>query len=447
MTNKVRALLGAAACALAVTSVAGLALRGRGAPIDGSRSSRNTPNPGGSSDPARRAPYDPKAADQAVKFWAAQAERDPQAVLELRELAGAYLTRQRERGDIADAVKAEEAARGSLKVLSRRNAVAMTRLARSLLAQHRFPEALAEAKRASEIDPHAGRLVADILLELGDYDEAEAALSASPREPDDLNYFAVRARIEAINGKPDAALRLLREAKRVTDDRPDMPAETVAWYDGMIAHSLIDAGKLDEAESACREALAVFPADYRALTALAAIASWRGDWPAAIASGDAALKISPQNPEALKIVGDAHAASGHQTDAEVRYRDLKTLAHSFPRIYDRHWALFCADQGIDLDEALTVARRDLELRHDVHAYDTLAWVCFKKGMLPEAEAAMTRALARDTREATLLYHAGMIARASGDIPRARTHFTQARAINPYAIPLRWLRWMETKPAG
>ena len=104
-------------------------------------------------------------------------------------------------------------------------------------------------------------------------------------------------------------------------------------------------------------------------------------------------------------------SSGGPREAEQQYHLLEQLAHSFPRIYDRHWALFCADKGRQLDDALTLARKDLELRQDLHAYDTLAWVCFKKGLQKEAEAAMEKALSQGTAEAPLLYHAAMIARA------------------------------------
>ena len=90
-----------------------------------------------------RTPYDPERARKTVAFWQAQSDRDAQGAIALRELAAAYLSLQRETGDIADAVRAEDAARRSLKILSRGNAGAATRLARALLAQHRFPEALA----------------------------------------------------------------------------------------------------------------------------------------------------------------------------------------------------------------------------------------------------------------------------------------------------------------
>lgn len=444
MTDRNRILLVVSALGLSVSGVAGLELLGRGFPTEATSllgDELKAENLCASSD---REPYDPDLANKTIAFWKTQAERDSQGAIELRELAGAYLSRQRETGDIADAVQAEKAARQSLKILPRNNAAGLIRLARSLLAQHRFPEALKEARLAATYDPEANRLVADVLIELGDYDGAEQVLADSPRNSDDLNYFSLRARLDQISGKPESSLSLMRQAQRLTDERPDMPAESVAWYHAMIGHALIDSGQLDEGERKCQDALGIFPRDYRAMTGMAEAATARGDWKTVIAWGDKAIAIAPQNPEVLKLLGDAHAALGQQKEAEQQYQLLKELAHSFPRIYDRHWSLFCADNDRDLEEALTLARKDLELRSDVHAYDTLAWVCFKHDMLPEAESALKSALAKGTHDATLFYHAGMISRAAGELVQAKDYFNRARAINPYSIPVSLLPWLESK---
>ena len=377
-----------------------------------------------------RTPYDPTLATRNVAFWEGRAKLDPEGFLEWREVASAYLARQRETGDIADAVKAEEAARRSLKIQTRNNAAALQRLGRSLLSQHRFPEALKVALLATA-DPSANRLVADVRLELGDYDEAERALAADPPKDEDLNYLALSARIDDVNGRSAAALKRLREAAKLAAGRSDMPAETVAWTHTMLGHALIDAGKLDDGERSCRAALDVFPNDYRAMTGMAEAAAWRSDWKAAADWAAKALAVSGQNPEALKLLGEARAKLGDAQGSEDAYARLKTLCKSFPRIYDRHWVLFCADEGRDLKEALEVARKDLELRKDVFAYDALAWASLKNGLIPEAEQAMSKALERKTPSAPLHYHAGMIAKAAGDAKRADSFFSRARAINPY----------------
>ena len=346
-----------------------------------------------------RAPFDPGLARKTVAFLEENTRRDPQGgAIAFRELAGAYLTLGRETGNIADAVRAEEAARRSLKIFRRNNAGAMTRLAQALLTQHRFPEALQVAEQAAAADPGALRLVVDIRLELGDYDVARKALDTIPTDPDDLNLKALRARFEVIDGHPDRSLALMEEARKVTDDRPDMPAEAVAWYHTMVGHALIDSGRLEVGEAACRKALEVFPLDYRAMTGMAEAATWRGDREGAASWASKALAIGPQNPEARRLLGDAYAGMGKTREADEQFRLLRELAHSFPRIYDRHWILFLADEGRDLDEALALARKDLELRRDFGAHDALAWACFKKGLIDEAAAEMALAMARGTRK-------------------------------------------------
>ena len=166
------------------------------------------------------------------------------------------------------------------------------------------------------------------------------------------------------------------------------------------------------------------------MTGLAEAAASRHDWQGALAWARKAIETSPQNPEAFKLLGDACAELGRTRESEQQYQLLEQLAHSFPRIYDRHWALFCADKGRQLDDALTLARKDLELRQDLHAYDTLAWVCFKKGLQIVAETVMEKALSQGTTEAPLLYHAAKIAQAAGDQERAKKYFAQARSANP-----------------
>jgi tetratricopeptide (TPR) repeat protein len=379
----------------------------------------------------RRSPYDPSAAQRKVKFWEGRVAKQPDRFLDQRELAAAYLARQRETGDLQDAVLAEKAARRSLELQPNRNAGALNRLARSLLGQHRFPEALEIAKRAAVIDSNAVLLIADIEWELGNHDAARQAFASASVDPEELTALVMRARFAEAAGDRRRAIRLMRAAAEDADELADLPAESAAWYHAMLGHTLIDHGRLDEGVSECRTALAIFPRDYRALTGLAEAAAFRGEWDEVIPWCGKAIDVSAQNPEVFKLMADALAAKGDQTGFETQHQRFKQLAHSFPRIYDRHWALFCADNGLDLDEAYTLARKDLELRHDMGAYDTLAWVAFKKGLRSEAESAIREALERGLCDATVFVHAARIERAYGDSKRADELLARARTLNPY----------------
>jgi len=76
------------------------------------------------------------------------------------------------------------------------------------------------------------------------------------------------------------------------------------------------------------------------------------------------------------------------------------------------------------------ARKDLELRQSIQAYDALAWALYKDGQIAAAAEANRKALATGAKDAHLLYHAGMIRMSMGDFAGGRTALQEAVAINP-----------------
>jgi tetratricopeptide (TPR) repeat protein len=95
------------------------------------------------------------------------------------------------------------------------------------------------------------------------------------------------------------------------------------------AAGLMDAGRLDEAQKFCDQALAVRRGDPDAQHLLGLIAIRRGDFDAAIAFlGDAARK-QPRNPDLLQNYAGALAEVGRLADAAEQYRLLLRLKPGF----------------------------------------------------------------------------------------------------------------------
>lgn len=393
---------------------------------------------------ASRGPYDPAQTPNAIAAFSRRVRDDKRDWLIRSLLAGYYLQRCRETGDIGDAVRAEQMARQSLALFSRANDGARDQLAMSLLTQHRFPEALRTVTPAtlprigatSNVRPQTRLLRAEISLEMGDYDAADRELLQARERENGPNAVALWARLLEINGKPEQALEQMGHAQAAADANSGMPAPNLAWFHMRVGNILADLGRADEAERSFKEALAIFPNDYRTLTSLARLEAGRGNWRAVLDWGNRSAAIVP-TPEVVALLGDAYSALGTPKKAEEQYALVETiakLAKAQGAVYDRQRALFCADHGRNLDEALVLARRELQVRHDVYAYDTLAWVCTKKGLKTEAEAATAKSLSRGTQDARLFYHAGMSALAAGNPPLAREYLTRALRLNPYFLP-------------
>lgn len=390
-----------------------------------------------------RPPYDPNLTYKMVAFWQNRVRRDPSGgAIEWAKLAGAYLQRSRETGDIADCQRAEQAARRSLTIRDNNNGPARDQLAFSLFAQHQFVQAqkLAAVTMAKyQDDPEARLSYAEASLERGDYGNAARALQtaivAGQTRPDP-SIQAVQARLLDIDGHPVPALALLKQAQSEADANPDMPRENVAWFHMRVGDELARMGRADDAERSYKEALALYPHDFKATTGLARLAAGRQDWPNTIFWGQKAAAIVP-NPEVVALVGDGYAALGKAKDAEAQYRLIAaegTISRAQNLVYDRYRAMFNANHSRNLPEALALARREMTVRQDIYAYDTLAWALFKNSRLPQAQAAMTKALARGTQDAQLFYHAGVIAQAQGNKAKATADFAQASTLDPYFHP-------------
>jgi tetratricopeptide (TPR) repeat protein len=144
------------------------------------------------------------------------------------------------------------------------------------------------------------------------------------------------------------------------------------------------------------------------------------------------------DPTFVAALGDLYKITGRDSDAAQQYSLVQQIGHlsrSNGVIYNRQMALFLADHNLNQEEAYRDARQEFEVRKDVYGADALAWAALKAGKLDEAQAAIKDALKLGTRDARILYHAGMIAQAAGNATAARDYLRRALEISPKFDPL------------
>ena len=99
--------------------------------------------------------------------------------------------------------------------------------------------------------------------------------------------------------------------------------------------------------------------------------------------------------------------------------------------YFHHLAGFYCDSRENGVEAEKWARRDLEVRQNIYAWDALAWALFWKKDYPAAVEAMQKALAAGTKDAQLFAHAGAIFVRAGKIKEGQDFMKRATEANPH----------------
>jgi tetratricopeptide (TPR) repeat protein len=355
--------------------------------------------------------------------------------IDYKFLGRLYLDRARSTGDLAAYTNADVALNRAVALSPDSEALVLLGTVR--FTMHDFAGALDLARRVYDAD-HAELsallLAGDADLELGRYAEARAEYATlAAALPDAPAVQARLARMAFLSGED--ADRLALAAQRAAEKQGAF-GPGLAWYAYLRAQIGYDGGVYEEAVAHAREAVAVAPGYHVARSALARSLAATGDLPAAIAEYERAIAIVPL-PEYLAALGDLLEMAGDAPGAERNYAAVEAIASlsAGARLYDRQLALFYADHDRNLPAALEIARSSIALRPDIYGYDVLAWALYKNGRFAEARQASDRARTLGTRDARLLYHAGLISRAVGEYGRARAELSEALRISPRFDPL------------
>jgi tetratricopeptide (TPR) repeat protein len=376
-----------------------------------------------------------RATDALIKFHQSRAAADPENFLAFNSLAGAYIQKARESGDLTYYDLAEKAALRSLDLLNDYPAAspAMTYLAAVDLAKHRFREARERAQKALDLDPRtlaAHGVLGDAAFEMGDYEAAEAAYAKLLTSMGARHPHSRLAALHFIRGEPEVAIQALQRAVRAATEA-NTSRENVAWHRAQLADAYFEVGDLAAAGASYESALAAFPRYHRALAGLGKVRAGQQRFEEAVTLYREAIGVIPL-PDYAAALGDVLTRLGRGADARKQYdlvEYIGRLSALNKSVYNRELAFFYAEHDLKPAVAVDLARRELEVRHDVYTHDVLAWALLKDGQPRQALAEMEQALKLHTRDARLYFHAGMIHLRLGDRDKAKDYLRLCVATN------------------
>jgi tetratricopeptide (TPR) repeat protein len=369
--------------------------------------------------------------DRQVAFWQGRVDENPTDYLSMTQLGSSLVALAKQDGDLDRYREAEAVFRAALE-LNPRHPSALLGLGSTRAAEHDFATALDLANQVLDQAPNNANAVAaagDAHLELGDYEEARVLYARLIDEGRTAPVVSRLARVAWIDGDPDGAVRLSREAAALAADL-DLPPAQLAFYDFQEATFLYGSGRIEEAETVARAGLALSPDDGALGELLPKILVAQDRLDEAIASYEALVEgggPADLHGELAKLYNATGRPDEAAEQIELGLAAAEEAVDEYPA-ERRHLAGFLIDQ--DPSWALEIAREDVASRQDIGAYDMLAWALYATGDHEAAAEAMEQALAQGTRDATYLFHAGVIAAAVGDAEAARTHLAAALEINP-----------------
>jgi len=307
-----------------------------------------------------------------------------------------------------------------------------------LLNMHQFKDALVAAQKGVAISSYNagifGALV-DANVELGNYDEAvkdcDKMISIRP----DLRSYSRASYLRQIYGQNEGAIAAMKMAVEA-----GMPgAESTEWARTKLADLYLDNGNADSASILYRTSL-VYRPDYPfALTGMARVEKNKKNYDAAIAWTKKAIKARSEAAFVAQLA-DLYELKGDATDAKETRNDVVDLLEEgqndepkdalVKHNVSRELATAYLNAG-NLDKALQYAQTDLNMRpENIDANDLIAWIYYLKGDYANAKIHADKMLATKTRNANMLYKAGVIYASAGNMQQGNAMMHDALAINP-----------------
>jgi len=358
--------------------------------------------------------------DLEIKRWQERARRESDKADAYDRLGWAYVAKARRTLDVGYYKLAEKTADARD---ARFGASDESRLLRGHVLHnlHRFREAESLARELAQRRalPNDYALLSDVLMEQGKLAGAVDALQRMVNLKPGLESYSRIAHLRWLKGDLPGAVDAMEQAAKAGDPRE---AETYAWTLARLSGYYLQQGKTTRAllvaDSATKTAPDYAPALLARGRALLVEERRRSE---AVVDLRRAAELNPL-PEYQWWLADALQLAREEGEARRIEAKLKSRgAVSDPRTY----ALFLATRGDSPATAVNLAREELANRPDVFTQDALAWALANVGDYSAASQAIRLALAENTKDARLLWHAGEIALGRGERDLAQSYFSQA----------------------
>jgi tetratricopeptide (TPR) repeat protein len=256
-----------------------------------------------------------------------------------------------------------------------------------------------------------------------DFKQAEQVFNEMYKaNPGDIRGLVGVVETLAGQNKLPEAVKLMQAASDKEPDRRDMQLA--------LANLLVRDLRYDDAIRIYNALIQSDPKSSELLSRLAETQRRKGDVNTAIETFRRASQAAPTDPRPLVQLGLLMDGTGRREQAKPIYEQILKIQPDHP-IALNNLAFIKAEEGVDLDEALTMAQRARQkLPSSPNIKDTLGWIYIKKNLSDDAVRIFKELVDQDPSNPSFHYHYGMALLQKGERPSAKREFEVAIRNNP-----------------
>lgn len=343
-------------------------------------------------------------------------QTDPKAPQGYIDLASALCRQARDSEDLADYSEAAAALDRALE-LSSGNLDALKLRIVVLLGRHDFLEALKQAtalNRKVRDDIAVWGYLVDANMAIGEYGEAEkdAQWILDLRRGSTLGFVKAAA-LREMFGDLEGAIEFYDEALLRTSPND---VEDRSWLMTQNARLQLASGNAKRAGALLEKAVTLNPDSQVTRGTLASFKASQDDYADAVSLCRQRFERAP-NAGNLYRLAEMLEKAGRDAEAKAAFQKFEAKARAemaSPFNANRELVLYYADRRNSPAEALAIAAKEAETRHDSGTLDAYAWALFRIGKFAEAKTQLDRALSPGVLDGNYFCHARQIAAAVGD---------------------------------
>ncbi len=360
-------------------------------------------------------------------FWKEKLRQNPAGFLYAEKMSASFDKRFRLKGDIEDIdssnyfLQQAVDSRNNWKI----NKLRYAQIA-NLIKLHQFKRAEQLCLKGLERTPgNLGfqLLWFDVLMELGEYEEAQRIIVDISKSNNDYDVIIRQAKFFDYLGRLDRTLELMAKADSMVMKSNDPGLK--AWTKTILGEYLTHSGAIEEGYQQFMQAVQLDPTQEYAWLNLAWIAYAHDDNTVLYERILSTLDVK-STPDLLWELAHLYK---RQRDQRY-YRNIMSFYEvaSQPKYkgwYEPKLIQIESEQMGNHKKALQMARKQVEIRPTLESYDLLGWSLYQAGDFDSAKAVFERHLYQKTDEPLIQYHGGEIYMKTSDFGKAGWLLAQA----------------------